>query len=133
MSRLVRRLGEVVGERLLRLLVDNGDRREPVGVLWRLVLELELACVREEHVHDDTLGGGEQDLVDEFLALVVAGVGADQLHLRARQRHVEDTSVRGVGEVEAHDLAPLGFERKVRLAGDEHDVAEAAHRHVRRL
>ena len=97
------------------------------------MLELELAGVREEHVDDDTLGRGEQDLVDEFLALVVAGVGADQLHLRARQRHVEDTRVRGVGEVEAHDLAPLGFEREIRLAGDEHHVAEAAHRDVRRL
>ena len=133
MSRLARKAREVVDERLLRLFVDNVNRREPVGVLGRLVLELELACVRKEHVDDDTLGGGEQDLVDQFLALVVAGIGADQLHLRARQRHVEDARVGGVGEVEAHDLAPLGFERKVRLAGDEHHVAEASHRHVRRL
>ena len=129
----MRRLRELVGERLLRLLVGDGDRREPVGALGRSVLELELAGVRKEHVDDDTLGGGEQDLVDELLALVVAGVGADQLHLRARQRHVEDARVGGVGEVEAHDLAALGLERKVRLAGDEHHVAEAAHRDVRRL
>ena len=86
MSRLVRRLRELVGERLLRRLVDDGDRREPVGALGRSVLELELAGVREEHVDDDTLGRREQDLVDELLVLVVAGVGADQLHLRARQR-----------------------------------------------
>ena len=97
------------------------------------MLELELARLREEHVDDDALGGREQDLVDELLVLVVAGVGADELHLRARQRHVEDARVGGVREVEAHDLAALGLERKVRLAGDEHHVAEAAHRHVRRL
>ena len=65
--------------------------------------------------------------------LVVAGIGADQLHLRARQRHVEHARVRGVGEVEAHDLTALGLERQVRLAGDKHHVAEAAHRDVCRL
>jgi hypothetical protein len=63
----------------------------------------------------------------------VAGVGADQLHLRARQRHVEDARVGGVGEVEAHDLAALGLEREVGFARDEHHVAEPAHGDVRRL
>ena len=94
---------------------------------------VELAGVRKEHVDDDTLGRCEQHLVDELLVFTVAGVGADQLHLRARQRHVEDTRVGGVGQVEAHDLAPPRLERQVRLAGDEHHVAEAAHRDVRRL
>ncbi len=37
--------------------------------------------------------------------LVVAAVAADELHPRARQRHVEDARVGGVGQVEAHDLA----------------------------
>ena len=102
-------------------------------MLWRFVLKLKLTRIREKHIDYNTLGGGEQDLVDELVVLVVAGVGADQLHLRARQRHVEDARVRGVGEVEAHDLSALGFERKVWLAGDEHHIAEATHRHVRRL
>ena len=133
MSRLVRRSRELVCERLLRLLAGNGDRREPVGVLGRSVLELELARIWEQHVHDDALGRGEQDLVDELLVLVVAGVSTDQLHLRARQRHVEDARVRGVREVEAHHLAAPRFELQVGLAGDQHYVAEPAHRHVGRL
>ena len=97
------------------------------------MLELELARLGKEHVHDDTLGRGEQDVADELLVLVVAGVGADQLHLRARQRHIEDARVRGVREVEARHLALRRVEVQVGLAGDKHHVAEAAHRHVRRL
>ena len=102
-------------------------------MLGRSVLELELARIWEEHVHDDALGRGEQDLVDELLVLVVAGVGADQLHLRARQRHIEDARVRGVREVEAHHLAVPRLEVQIGLAGDQHHVAEPAHRHVGRL
>ena len=124
---------ELVRERLLRLFAGNGDRREPVGVIRRSVLELELARIGEQHVHDDALGRGEQDLVDELLVLVVAGVGANQLHLRARQRHVEDPRVRGVREVEAHHLATPRLEVQIGLAGDQHHVAEPAHRHVGRL
>jgi hypothetical protein len=80
------------------------------------VLELEVAGICEEHVDDDALGRGKQHFLDELLALVVAGVGADELHLRARQRHVEDPCVGGIGEVEAHDLATRSLEMKVRLA-----------------
>ncbi len=125
--------GELVGERLLRLLVGNRDRREPVGALGRSVLESELAGLAEVHVDDHTLGRGEQHLVDELFVLVMAAVAADQLHLRAGHGHIEDTRVGRVREVEAHDLAPFSVEGKVRLAGDEHDVAETAHRHVCRL
>ena len=97
------------------------------------MLELEVSVICEEHVDDDTLRRGKQHLVDEFLVLVMPGVGADQLHLSARHSYVEDAGVRRVGEVEAHDLAALGLELEVRLSGDEHHVAETPHRDVRRL
>ena len=59
--------------------------------------------------------------------LVVAGIGPDELHLRARDGDVEHPGVRGVGQVDAHDLSPLRVEREVGIARDEHDVAEATH------
>jgi hypothetical protein len=124
---------ELPGVRGLRPLVGNGDRREPVGAVGRSMLELEQAGVREEHVDDDALRRRQQHFLDELLVLVVAGVGADQLQLRARQGDVEDARVRRVGEVEANDLAASRLELQVRLPRDEHHVAEAAHRDVRRL
>jgi hypothetical protein len=97
------------------------------------VLELDLTGVREEHVNDDALRRRDEDLLDELLTLVVTGVGADQLHLRTRQRDVEDTRVGRVGEVAAHDFAAPRLELEVGLAPHEHHVAEAAHGDVRRL
>ena len=97
------------------------------------MLERELSGVVEEDVDDDALGGREQHLLDEFLLLVVAAVGADELHPRPRKRDVEDARVGRVREVEAHDLAALGLERELRFTGNEHRVSEAAHRDMRRL
>jgi hypothetical protein len=58
----------------------------------------------EEDVDDHTLGGRQENLLDEALVLVVSAVSADELHASPWQRHVEDASVGGVGEVEANDL-----------------------------
>ena len=126
-------LPELISERLLREVVRDVDRRKPVGALGRSVLELELAGIGKEDVDDDTLGGSEQNLLDQLLPFVVACVGTDQLHLCAGQCDVEDARIGGVREVEAHDLAAPGLERKVSFTRNEHHVAEPAHRHVRRL
>ena len=80
------------------------------------MLELELAGGREEHVDDDALRGGEQDLADDRFVLVVARVGPDELHLRARQHHVEDARVGRVREVQTDHLAAFRLEHEVRLA-----------------
>ena len=97
------------------------------------MLERELAGLGEEDVDDDALRGSEKSLLDELLVLVVAAVAADELHARPRQGHVEDAGVRRVREMEADDFATLGLERQIRFPCDEHDVAETAHRNVRRL
>ena len=78
------------------------------------------------------LGRREEHFVDERLVFVAATVAADELHPRAGEGDVEQPGVRGVREVEAHDLAGVGVELEVRLAAGEHDVAEAAHRDVGR-
>ena len=97
------------------------------------MLEHVFARLLEEDVDDEPLGRRQQDLLDEPLVLVVSAVSADQLHASSRERHVEHAGVGGVGEVEAHDLTALCGECEVRLARDEHDVAEAAHRDMGRL
>jgi hypothetical protein len=97
------------------------------------VLELQLAGLREEDVDNDPLGGREQHLLDKLLVLVATAVGADELHARAGQGDVEDAGVRRVGQEEADDLAGRGVQPELRLAGNEHHVAETAHGDVRRL
>ena len=72
-----------------------------------LVLERQLSRLSEEHVDDDALRRSQDHRVDELLVLVAAAVATDQLHLRARQRHLEHASVGRVGQVEADDLAAL--------------------------
>ena len=94
----VRRLDPLVAH------VDGGQR---VDALRRAVLERQVAGLVEQDVHDHTLGGSEDDILDELLVLDVAAVAADELHARARQRDLERPGVRGVREVEAHDLAEL--------------------------
>ena len=124
---------ELVGKRGRRRLSVDFDRRERVRLRGRTVLERHVAGLLEQHVDDHALGGSEDDRVDELLALVAAAVPAHELHSRARQRDVEDARVRGVGQVEADDLADLCVQGKIGLAADEQDVAETAHRGVRRL
>jgi hypothetical protein len=86
----------------------------------------------EPDVDDGALGGCEQNFVDERLVLVAATVGADELHPHAGKRDVEQPRVRRVREVEPNHVTDLGSEREACLAAGEHDVAEAAHRDVRR-
>ena len=97
------------------------------------MLENVLARLLEEDVDDEPLGRRQENLVDEAFVLVVSAVSADELHASSGQRHVEHAGVCGVGEVEAHDLTALCGECEVRLARDEHDVAEAAHCDMRRF
>jgi hypothetical protein len=97
------------------------------------VLERQPAGLVEEGVDDDTLRRREDDRLDRLLVLVPSAVAPDELQPRTRERHVEHTGVRGVRQVEAHHLAAVRAQGKVRLAADEEDVAEPAHRRVRRL
>ena len=132
-SSFVRSVVELLCERRLGWFVGHRDRSQPIRAGGRAVLEDVLARLLEEDVDHDPLGRRQENLVDEALVLVVSAVSADELHASSRQRHVEDASVGGVGEVEAHDLAALRGEREVWLSRDEHDVAEAAHRDMRRF
>src|ERR671914_628871 len=75
-------------------------------------------------------GGVEHHVVDEGLSLVSTAVTTDQLHPRAAEREVEDPCVRRVHEIEAYDLPHGRLAREVRLAVDQHDVAEPPHRGV---
>ena len=87
----------------------------------------------EAHVDDRALRRRQDHGVDELLVLAAAAVAADELHPPAADGDVEHARVGGVDEVEANDLARVGVERQARLAVDEQLVAEAAHRHIRRL
>ena len=109
------------------------DRRQRVCPLGRPVLERQPPRLLEEHVDHDPLRRRQDHRVDELLALVAAAVAADELHPRARQCDVEHARVRGVGQVEANDLAALRAQREVGLAADEQHVAEPPHRRVGRL
>ena len=95
--------------------------------------ERQVAWLIEQHIDDDALGRGDEQLVDVLLALVVPAVGTDELHASAGQRHVEHASVSGVRQEEADDLPATRCQRKVSVTGDEHDVAEPTHGHVGRL
>ena len=75
---------------------------------------------------------GEQHLVDERLALVPAAVTADQLGAGAADGEVEDPRVRGVDDIQAHDLARRRLAGELGLAVDQHHVAVPAHRDERR-
>ena len=94
------------------------------------MLECQLCRLVEQDVDDDPLGGRENDRLDELFLLAAAAVAADELHLRARKRDVEDARVRGVRQVDPNDLVLLRVEGKVGLAGDEQHVAEPPHRSV---
>ena len=48
----------------------------------RLVLERERSRLGEVNVDDQTLGGSDQELLDELLALVVSAVRPHELHPR---------------------------------------------------
>src|SRR5712691_2183214 len=48
--------------------------------------------------------------------------------MRAPGRAIEDPRVRGVHQVETHNLSRGRFADELRLAVDEHDVAEPTHR-----
>jgi hypothetical protein len=124
---------ELLGERRVRGLLPDRDGGQSIRTIRRAVLEREDAGLFEVGVHDDALRGGQEHLLDEYLLLVVTAVAADELQRGSRQRDVEDTGVGGVGEVETDDLAAGCLESKVGFSGDEHDVAEASHRDVRRL
>ena len=108
-------LFELVLERWLRLLVGDADRGERVGAVGRPVLERQLSRLLEEHVDDNTLRGRQDESVDELLALVAAAVAADALHPRARNADVEDSRVRRVRQVEAHDFSLLRVQRRARV------------------
>ena len=112
--------------------VGHVDGAERVGAVRGPVFERCAAGRVEPDVDDGAFGGCEQDFVDERLVLVAAAVGADELHPSPREGDVEQPCVRRVREVEADHLTDLGSEREARLATGEHDVAEAAHRDVRR-
>jgi hypothetical protein len=83
------------------------------------VLEHELARLLEQHVDHRPLGGSQDDLFDELLVLHPPAVAADELHPCAGQRDLEHPGVGGVGQVDAHDLALVGGELELRLAGDQ--------------
>ena len=92
------------------------------------VLQPHLARRVEQHVDDGPLRRREQHLVDERLALVPTAVTADQLGAGAWKGEVEDPRVRGVDQVQAHDLAGGRLAGELGLAVDQHDVAESTHR-----
>ena len=106
----------------------NGGER--VDAVRRAVLERQLAGLVKEHIEYRALGRGQYDLLNELLVLDVATVPADELHPCARQRNLEGAGVRGVREVEAHDLAELRVQRQVRLAVDQQHLAETPHCHM---
>ena len=124
---------ERLGQRGLGRLVAHRDRREPVDLLGRVVLERELAGALEEHVEDHALRRRQDRLLDDLLALAAAAVPADELHARPGQLDLEHARVGGVGQIQAHHLALPRLERELGLSGDEQHVAEAAHRGVRGL
>ena len=131
--RVAAQLLERLGQRGLGRLVAHRDRREPVDLLGRVVLERELAGALEEHVEDHALRRRQDRLLDDLLALAAAAVAADELHARPGQLDLEDARVGGVGQIQAHHLALPRLERELGLSGDEQHVAEAAHRGVRGL
>ena len=131
--RVAAELLERLGQRGLGRLVADRDRREPVDLLGRVVLERQLAGALEEHVEDHALRRRQDRLLDDLLALAAAAVTADELHARARQLDLEHARVGGVRQIQAHHLALPRLERELGLAGDEQHVAEAAHRGVRGL
>ena len=90
----------------------------------------ELAGLLEQHIDDGPLRRSEDHVLDELLVLDAAAVAADELHPGPGQRDLEHARVGGVGQVDAHHLAPLGGQPELRLAGDQQRVAEAAHRRV---
>ena len=114
-------------------ILAHRDRREGVDPLRSAVLERSPPASLEQHIDHRALRRSEHHVINELLVLHMAAVAADQLHARARQRHLEHPGVRRVRQVEADDLAELRVQREVRLAADEQHVAEAPHRRVRRL
>ena len=86
----------------------------------------------EQHVDDRALRRREQYLAGERLALVPAAVAADQLGAGAADGEVEDPRVRGVDDIQAHDLARCRLAGEPGLAVDQHHVAVPAHRDERR-
>jgi hypothetical protein len=88
------------------------------------MLEAHIPRCVEQYVDDRPLRWREQHLLDEQLALVPAAVTPDELHAGAAKREVEDTRVRCVDEVEAHDLSQRRLARECSLALYEHDVAD---------
>src|SRR5215218_1448149 len=89
----------------------DGDRGERVASLAIAMLECDAARLVEEHVDDCPLRRREHYLVDELFAFTTAAVAADELHLGAVQADVEDTGVRGVGQVKAEHLSKARVER----------------------
>ena len=115
------------------LLRGHGDGGQPPGPVRGAVLQLQLPWPVEKHVDHGPFRGRQQHLGDEFLVLDPAAVAADEFHLGARQRHVEDPGVGGVGQPQPHNFPGPRGQREVGLAADQQHSAEPAHRRVRRL
>ena len=98
------------------------------------LFSLERAHVGADHLHADGWPGSvEMGGLADFTRL---GAPAGSLQLGAPagtcERQVERARIGHVGQVEAHDLAGFDRELVVRLAVDEHEVAEAPHERVGR-
>ena len=92
------------------------------------MLEAHTSRRLKEDVDNGALGGCEQDFIDKRLVLVAAAITTDEFCARARNCEIEDACVSGVHEIEPYDLAHNCLARKRRLAVDQHDIAEPAHR-----
>ncbi len=110
----------------------DGEGAEVVGVVRGAVLQPDLPGGAEKHVDDRTFRRREQHLTGERLALVPAAVATDQLGAGAADGKVEDPRVRGVDQIQAHDLACRRLAGEVGLAVDQHHVAVPAHRDIGR-
>src|SRR5205823_5959296 len=92
-----------------------------------------VARVVESDLDDVALRGRDDDALDPLFPLEVAGVAADQLHLRAGKGDVEGSRARSVRQEKTHDLAVPNSRARAHLTIHEEHVPEPAHEGVRCL
>ena len=71
--------GELLPKRRRGPVLADPDRGQWIDPLRGVMLQRQVAGLLEKDVDDDSLGWGEDNRVNELLALHVAAVGADEL------------------------------------------------------
>ena len=86
----------------------------------------------EHHFDGVAFRWRDEHRLGPLFALVLAHVGADELHLRTGDGEVVGPHIGCVEDVESDHVPPLYIERVVGLTVRQHRVAEAPHEHVAR-